>query len=127
MFDSSFTDLGIPPGYGFRQLLFNPTANVLVVQTTSGPQNWRPERLYFRHVDSAKYMNIGTPDDFISQESPVVSLSEPLLAFSCLRNSLWIDSEGAERHGANWESLKVHDLRANQEVYSLTGEMLRLP
>jgi hypothetical protein len=69
MFSRSFEEMGIPPGYGFKQLLFSRVANVLVAQMQSAGNKWRPERLFFRHSALDKYQQVGAPADFHSQES----------------------------------------------------------
>ncbi len=86
MLNRSFEEMGIPPGYGFKQLLFSPVANTVVVQTQSAGHNWRPERLYFRKAESDKYRNIGEPGDLTSQEFPFAHPSKPLLAYNSLQH-----------------------------------------
>jgi hypothetical protein len=86
MLHRSFEEMGIAPGYRFKQLLFSPAANALVVQAHSSGKHWRPERLYFRHVESDKYTSVGQPADLISQDSPFVHSSKPLLAYNCLKH-----------------------------------------
>ena len=82
MFGKTFEEMGIPPEYAFRQLLFSPVANALVLQVGSGRDNWRPERLYFRHSEWDKYPLIGNPGDLVSQDSPFVHSSRPLQLFA---------------------------------------------
>jgi hypothetical protein len=127
MFNKSFQEMGIPPGYGFKQLLFSPVANALVVQTQSTARNWRPERLYFRYAVSDNYQKIGEPGDLISQESPFIHSSKPLLAYNSLQHSFDVDAQGEERHGGDWHSLKLFDLKLGVEVDSINQENLHLP
>ncbi len=127
MFSKSFTDMEIPAGYGLKQLLFSPAAKVLVVQTQSGGANWRPERLYFRHGDWDKYLPVGTPGDLISQESPFVHQSKPLLAYNSVQHLFTVDAEGEERHSGDWDSLKIFDLENQIEVVSIDPKTLQLP
>lgn len=108
--------MGIPPGYGFKQLLFSPKANAVVLQAQSAGNNWRPERLYFRLGDSVKYKPIGQPDALESQEFPFVHPSKPLLADNCLRHMFSLDPQGEERHSADWHSLKVYDLDSGVDI-----------
>jgi len=127
MWNRSFQEMGIPPGYGFKQLLFSPAANALVVQTQSAEKNWRPERLYFRHIDSDKYSPIGQPSDLVSQDYPFVHPSKPLLAYNCLKHCFSVDAEGEERHGADWDSLAIFNLESGAEVEHVSREALTLP
>jgi hypothetical protein len=87
MLNRSFQEMGIPPGYGLKELLFSPVANALVVQMQPSGGNWRPERLYFRHTTSDKYRPIiGEPDHLTSQEFPFVQPTKPLLAYNSMQH-----------------------------------------
>ncbi len=123
----SFQDMGIPSGYGFKQLLFSPAVNILVVQTCSAGHDWRPERLYFRHADSGGYRKIGAPDDFTSQESPFAHSSKPLLAYNSMQHHFTVDAEGKQRHSGDWDSLNIFNLESGVEVASIKQDSLRLP
>ena len=119
--------MGIPQGYGFKQLLFSPVASALVVQAVSAEKNWRPERLYFRRVNSDKYNLIGQPGDLVSQEYPFLHPSKPLVAYNCLKHHFFADAEGKERHGGDWDSLIVYDLQTGVEVEHINRDTLTLP
>jgi hypothetical protein len=127
MFSKAFTDVGIPPGYGFKQLLFSPIAKALVVQVESVGPSWRPERLYYRHNDSEKYQLLGDPHYLSSQESPFIHQSKPLLAYNSLRHNFSVNSEGEERHSGDWDALKIFDLERGVEAHSIDRETLKLP
>jgi len=127
MLKRSFQEMGIPPGYGVKQLLYSPAASVLVAQIQSGVKNWRPERLFWRHIQSDKYNSIGQPDDLISQDSPFVHPSKPLLAYACMEHRFLLDTKGEEVHGADWDSLKIYNLETATEVESVNKETLTLP
>jgi hypothetical protein len=127
MFNKSFQEMGIPPGYGFKQLLFSPVANALVVQTQSAGHNWRPERLYFRSAVSDNYRNIGEPSDLTSQEFPFVHSSKPLLAYNSMQHRFTVDAQGEERHTGDWDSLKLFDLKLGVEIDSINQDTLHLP
>ena len=119
--------MGIPPGYGFKQLLFGPVANALVVQTESAGSGWRPERLYFRYTAWDKYRPIGEPGDLYSQESPFVHPSRPLVAYNCLKHYFFADGSGVEINAANWDSVKIFDLERGKEVESIDQQSVHLP
>src|SRR6266478_6330443 len=127
MFSTSFEEMGIPPGYGFRQLLFSPIASALVLQTCSARENWRPERLFYRHLAWDRYRIIGNPDDLISQESPFLHPSKPLLAYVSTQHNFSLDEEGKERHYGNWHALQIFSLETGSEVQSLGEESITLP
>jgi hypothetical protein len=109
MSHKSFEDIGIPPGYGFKRLLFNPPTQTIIVHVEA-VRHWRPERLYLRSVASERYTAIGSPGDMISQECPVTSNSQPLLAYIAIRHKFDVDAGGEERHSGNWESLNLVNL-----------------
>jgi len=127
MFNRSFQEMGIPSGYGFKQLLFSPAANALVAQTQSAGHNWRPERLYFRYAASDKYRNIGEPGDLTSQEFPFLHSSKPLLAYNSMQHRFTVDAQGEERHSGDWDSLKLFNLESGVEIDSINQDTLRLP
>src|SRR3979411_3301662 len=116
MFNRSFEEMGIPSGYGFKQLLFSPVANALVVQTQSTGHNWRPERLSFRPGATDKYRTIGEPGDLISQEFPFIHSSKPLLAYNSMQPRLPLGAQGEEQHSGDWDSLKLFNLESGAEI-----------
>lgn len=119
----SFKEMGIPAGYGRKQLLFCPAAETLVVQVES-VGNWRPERLLMRAITSERYTPVGSPADMVSQEDPVVSNSKPLLAYNGMLHKFDIGPEGEERHFGEWESLKVIDLIAGSEAATIDRQSI---
>ena len=123
----SFQEMGIPPGYGFKLSLFSPIANTIIVQTRSAANNWRPERLYFRHIEADNYRPISQPDALVSQEYPFVHPSKPLVAYNCLKHRFSVDSQGEERHGADWDSLNLFNLETESEVVQINQHTLNLP
>jgi hypothetical protein len=123
----SFQGMGIPPGYGFKKLLFSPVANVLVVHAQSAANNWRPERLYFRHASQETYRLICEPGDLHSQECPVVHPSKPLLAYNLMEHRFAIDAKGEELHSAEWGSIRVFNLETGTEVASVCQRTLQWP
>lgn len=118
--------MGIPPGYGFKQLLFCPAADTLIVQTQSF-ENWRPERLYVCSIGGERYEPISAPAELVSQVYPIVAPSHPLLAYNTLLNSFQLDAEGNELHGGYWQAIRVVDLRARTETHVIDKETLHLP
>jgi hypothetical protein len=127
MWNRSFQEMGLPPGYGLKQLLFSPAANALGVQAQSAGLNWRPERLYFRYVESDKYQCVGQPADLTSQDFPFVHPSKPLLAYNSMQHRFTVDAQGEERHSGDWDSLRLFDLKLGAEVDSINQDTLHLP
>ena len=127
MFSKSFEEMGSPPGYGFKPLLFSPVANALVLQTCSARDNWRPERLFYRHLVWDRYQIIANPDPFISQESPFLHPSKPLLAYVSTQHQFSLDEEGKECHSGNWHGLHIVNLERGSETQSVSEESITLP
>lgn len=127
MLPTTFQEMGIPVGYGFKQLLFSPLANCVVLQACSVSDNWRPERIFFRRSDWDKYRILGNPADLVSQESPFIHPSKPLLAYNSQQHVFSLDGEGRERHAGDWHSLEVVSLEDGSAVRSVNYDTLRLP
>jgi hypothetical protein len=127
MLNKSFQEMGIPPGYGFKQLLYSPVINTLVVQTWSGGHKWRPERLYFRKAALDTYQSIGAPGNLTSQEYPFVHPSKPLLAYLSMHHRFALDIQGEERHSGDWDSLSIFNLESGAEVTSINQNSFHLP
>jgi len=127
MWNKSFQEIGLPAGYGFKQLLFSPAAKALVIQAQSAASNWRPERLYVRKLNSDRYEPIGQPDDLTSQDYPFLHSSKPLLAYNSMQHHFSMDAQDEERHSADWESLRLYDLESSVEVNCMNAENLTLP
>lgn len=127
MWNKSFQEMAIPPGYGFKQLLFSSVANALVVQTQSAEKTWRPERLYFRHIDSDKYKPVGQPGDLVSQDYPFVHPSKPVVAYNCLKHRFSVYPQGEERHSADWDCLTLYNLESGVVVEQINPDTLTLP
>jgi hypothetical protein len=127
MWNKSFQEMGLPAGYGFKQLLFSPAAKALVVQAQSAGSNWRPERLYARKIGSNRYQPIGQPDDLTSQDYPFLHSSKPLLAYNSMQHHFSMDAQGEERHSADWDSLRLYDLQSGGEVDCINAVNLTLP
>lgn len=127
MFSTSFEEMGIPAGYGFKQLLFSPVANALVLQACSARDNWRPERLFIRHLSSDRYRIVGSPDDLISQEYPFLHPSKPLLAYISTQHEFSLDEDGKEQHYGNWHGLHIVDLNSGLEAQLVSEESITLP
>jgi hypothetical protein len=124
---TSFEEMGIPAGYGFQQLLFSPVANALVLQASSARDNWRPERLFFRQLADHRYRTIGNPDDLISQQSPFLHSSKPLLAYVSMKHGFLLDAEGKERHHSSWRGLHIVNLENGSETQSVSDASINLP
>jgi len=119
--DPTWAELGIPEGYAWPQLVFNPPAETMILQVKCR-HIWLPTRLFIKHKDAEKYMQLGTPDEMTSYESPVTSLKQPLLAFNVMT---WRKSESGV--GGDWKELQVIDLRTGIVQNSIKHGEVILP
>ncbi|MBI4464934.1 MAG: ATP-dependent Clp protease ATP-binding subunit, partial [Acidobacteria bacterium] len=119
--------LGLPEGYAWPKLLFNPPSETLILQV-SGATDWRPPRLYMKHKDAAKYTQIGNPDETTSYESPVTSLKQPLLGFNVMTwQKLDQVALGKWAVSGNWKELNVLDIKTGVLKHSIKKGELILP
>ena len=118
---------GIPEGYGFAQLLFNPPTGILVAEVYGTSKVFLPRRLFWRHKDGEGYKPLGTPETYCSQESAVTAINQPLLFF----NSTRFTQESAHPSGnwasGNWDGLYSVDLETFTIVRCASRETLPLP
>lgn len=119
----TWAELGIPEGYAWPQLVFNPPAETMILQVQCRDiTNWRPTRLFMKHKDAEKYTQIGTPDDTTSYESPFTSLKQPLLAFNVMT---WRKIESGV--GGDWKEIRVVDLGTGTVQNSIKHGEVILP
>jgi hypothetical protein len=119
--DPTWAGLGIPEGYAWPQLVFNPPAETMILQV-QGRDIWRPTRLFMKHKDAEKYTQLGTPDETTSYESPVTSLKQPLLAFNVMTRR-----KSESGIGGDWKELQVVDLRTGTVQNSIKHGEVILP
>jgi ClpA/ClpB-like protein len=121
--DSTWTELGIPAGYAYPQLLFNPPTETMILQLEGVDDGiWRPKRLYMKHKDASKYEQIGSPDEVTSYESPVSSMKQPLLAFNV---TTWQKEE--QGVAGDWKELRVLDIKSGATKHFVEKGELILP
>jgi hypothetical protein len=114
---------GIPPGYGFAQLLYNPPSGILIIELCHGTsQQFLPNRLFLRHKDAEGYRHLGMPEETCSQESAVTSPGQPTLFF----NSNRLKIQG-DRVSGEWDGLYSVDLEKLAIVRCASQETLKLP
>jgi ATP-dependent Clp protease ATP-binding subunit ClpA len=59
---------GIPAGYAWPRLLYNPASEVLIVELRAAGQQFMPTRLFMRHKDSDRYEQIAFSNTFCPHE-----------------------------------------------------------
>lgn len=121
--DPTWVALGIPEGYAWPELFFNPPTETMILQVRCrDTSHWRPTRLFTKHKDAEKYTQLGDPDEMTSYENPVTSLKQPLLAFNVMT---WEKIEtGVDGH---WKGVLVVDLRTGDIQKSIRRGEVALP
>jgi hypothetical protein len=105
----------------------SPVSNALVLRTCSARDNWRPERLFYRRLAWDRYRIIANPDHLMSQESPFLHSSKPLLAYVSTQHQFSLDEEGIESHSGNWHGLHIVNLENGLETQFASEESITLP
>ncbi len=114
---------GIPAGYGFSQLLYNPPTGIQIVELCHGTsERFHPNRLFVRLKGAERYEQLGTPEENCSQESAVTSPGQPILFFNS--NRLMIRGD---RVSGDWDGLYSVDLEKLTIVRCASKETLILP
>jgi len=108
---------GIPDGYRFSGLLFNPASETIVLGLQSVEETFR-RRLFMRHKDTDVYEQIGTPADNISYESPVSCEKHPAVVFNALTYT---------KGGGDWVCVYAFDLRRKELSICVSKENLVVP
>jgi len=104
-------DAGIPDGYAASKLLYNPCAEFLIVELRATAKSLHPRRIFARHREDERYLQIGNPGEDISYESPVTCEAQPLIAFNSKK---FRKSDGGDYTGTDWEGMYIFDLRSHE-------------
>jgi hypothetical protein len=98
---------GIPAGYSWKNLLYNPASESIVVEMAQPGTGHLPmSRLFARHMNAAVYEPIGHPADDVSYESPVTCEKQPIVIF----NSVKWTGGGGNPDGVYSFNLKTKEL-----------------
>jgi hypothetical protein len=98
---------GIPAGYRWKTLLYNPATESIVIEMTQTNTGHLPmSRLFYRHKDAAAYEPIGNPFEDVSYESPVTCPGQPIVIFNSVK---WAGGGGSP-DGAYSFNLRTKEL-----------------
>lgn len=109
---------GIPEGYSFSKMLFNPASETIVLELQASGETFR-RRLFMRHKDGDGFEQIGTPADDISYESPVSCEKHAVVVFNSLRYT--------KVGGGNWIGVYVFDLGKKELSTCISKETFVVP
>lgn len=101
---------GIPTGYRWQQLLYNPASETMVVEMKCPPDQPLPPlgRLFMRSKHADAYEQIGEPAADISYQTPVTCEKQPIVIFNSVK---WNRASG----GGDSDGVYAFNLR-NKEL-----------
>jgi len=77
---------GIPAGYRWKNLLYNPASESIVIEMARTDTGHLPmSRLFTRRKDAAVYEPVGNPSDDVSYECPVTCEKQPIVIFNSIK------------------------------------------
>ena len=110
---------GIPAGYRWKSLLFNPASETIVVEMARADTGHLPmSRLFMRHKSADDYEQIGNPADDVSYESPVACDQEPIVIFNSIK---WAGG------GGNPDGVYTFNLSTKELTVCVANDTLTIP
>lgn len=109
---------GLPAGYTSHTLLYNSTAETLILELRRAGATL-PARLFVRHKDVEAYEQIGNPAEDVSYESPVTCDGHPLVLFNSTK---WDKA----RTAGNWDGVYSFNLNTKELASCISLEKLQL-
>jgi len=110
---------GIPAGYRWKNLLYNPASDSIIVEMARTNTGHLPmSRLFTRHKDAAAYERVGNPADDVSYESPVTCEKQPIVIFNSMK---WAGG------GGNPDGVYTFDLRTKELKVCVAKDALIIP
>ena len=111
--------LGIPRGYRWKNLLYNPASERIIVEMARTDTGHLPmSRLFTRHKDGEAYELVGDPADDMSYESPVTCERHPIIVFSSTK---W------EGGGGNHDDVYMFNLLTKELKVCVPKDTLNIP
>ena len=108
---------GLPSGYTSHKLLYNNTAEALILELRASSVFVLPTRLFTRHKDKEAYEQIGSPAEDVSYESPVTCEGFPVVVFNSFKRA---------KTGGEWEGAYSFNLSTRELAVCVSPEKLRL-
>jgi hypothetical protein len=117
--------LGIPEGYVYHRLAFEPTARLMVLELRpkSFGKSFLPTRLFMRRADDNYYRDVVSWESHLSSQSVVFAGDGLLAAFNSERYA-WIKEKTA---GADWHGVFLWSLRTDSVSCCASPATLIIP
>jgi hypothetical protein len=108
---------GLPAGYTSHRLLYNWSAETLILELRASSRLLLPTRLFVRRKDTEAYEQIGGPAENISYESPVTCGRHPIVVFNSLKRG---------KAGSDWDGIYSYHLDSKEVKLRVSPQTLRL-
>lgn len=110
---------GIPAGYRWRNLVYNPASESVIIEMARTDTGHLPmSRLFTRHIHEEVYEHVGNPPDDVSYESPVTCEKQPIVIFSSTK---WEGGAG------NHDGVYVFNLLTKEITTFIAKDTLDIP
>jgi hypothetical protein len=110
---------GIPAGHRWKNLLYNPASESIIVEMARTDTGHLPmSRLFTRHKDAAVYEQVGDPAADVSYQSPVTCERHPIIVFSSTK---W------EGGGGNHDDVYMFNLLTKELKVCVPKDTLNIP
>ncbi len=110
---------GIPAGYSWKNLLYNPASESIIVELTCAEMGHLPmTRLFMRHKDAEAYERVGDPADDLSFEAPVTCDQKPIVLFNTVK---------CAGGGRNPDGVYRFNLSTKEFTICVAKDALRIP
>jgi hypothetical protein len=109
---------GIPAGYQWKTLLYNPPSESIVVEMARTEGHLTLSRLFTRHIAAEVYERIGDPPNDVSYESLVTCEEQPIVIFNSTK---W------EGGGGNNDGVYLFNLLTRELTLCIGRDTLNIP
>lgn len=110
---------GIPRGYRWKNLLYNPASESIIIEMARTDTGHLPmSRLFTRHKDAEAYEQIGDPADDVSFEAPVTCEKQPVVIFNSMK---WAGG------GGDPDGVYAFNLSAKKLIVCVAKDALNIP
>ena len=113
---------GMPAGYIWQQLLYNPASDTIVVEMKCLADPPLPPlgRLFMRHKHADAYEEIGDPTADISYQTPLTCEKQPIVIFNSIK---W----NRVRGGGAPHGVHAFNLRTKELTVCVAKDILAIP
>lgn len=115
-------EIGIPVGYGPERLVYNAASETIIIELRSVGQEFSPNRVYMRKIQSPRYEPIRPFEPMEGCHSFVTSSERPTLFYLSERVT-----KRDDYYGGDWLGLYAFDIVSRTETKIVDEDTLILP